>query len=123
MSTAGMCDREVVAEEDMEMEASRVTVMVAGPVEKVVILQENVPKIKEEAGMHVAVEEEMEVAVMEEVEEPVGAEVDSTIWSQVERLVEQDSSRKQQQEVREQESKPSRVFRQLHPLRGGRWSR
>ena len=72
--------------------------------------------------MHAAVEEETEVVEMEEVEEPLEAEEDSIIWRQVERLVEQVNHRKHQ-EVREQESKPSRVFRQLHPLRKGRWSR
>ena len=46
MSTADTCDREVAEEEDMDLEVSSQTVTVAGHVEKMDILQENVPRIK-----------------------------------------------------------------------------
>ena len=120
MNKADMCGREAEVEEDME--ASSQIVMAVGTVVRMVISPENVPRTQEAIGRHVAVEEEMEVVeIMEEEEEPLGAE-DTMLWRQEVKLVEQDSSR-EQLEVRSREHKPSRIFRQLHPLRGGRWSR
>ena len=104
------------------MEVNSRIVRAVGPVGRLDISPGNAPRTQEVAGRHAAVEEEMEaVETMEEEEEPLEAE-DTMLWGQEMRIVEQDNSR-EQLEVRRKESKPSRVFRQLHPLKGGRWSR